>query len=67
MSILKVDIKIVPLFFQIFYSLLPKIEICFKYFFDKNPKKQSLCPLWIPLPISKGSTYEVTGMNVPTI
>ena len=30
----------VPLFFLIFYLLVPKIESCFKYFLDKNPKKQ---------------------------
>ena len=37
MSILKV-IYLVPLFFQIFYSLVPKIEICLKYFLNKNPQ-----------------------------
>ena len=31
-SILKVDMKTVPLFFQILYSLMPKIEICIKFF-----------------------------------
>ena len=28
-----------PLFFQIFYSLVRKVEICLKYFLDKNSKK----------------------------
>ena len=42
MSILKV-IYSVPLFFQISYLLLPNIEICLKYFLDKNSQKQ---PLW---------------------
>ena len=40
MSILKVDKTIVPLFFQISYSSVSKIEICIKLFLDKNPKKQ---------------------------
>ena len=30
-------------FFRISHSLLPKIEICLKYFLDKNFQKQ---PLW---------------------
>jgi hypothetical protein len=30
-------------FFYIFYSLVPKIEICLKYFLERNPQKQ---PLW---------------------
>ena len=30
-------------FFQIFYSLVPKIEICLKYFLDKKFQKQPLC------------------------
>ena len=39
MSILKVEYW-VPLFFQISYLLVPKIEICLKkYFLNKNPKK----------------------------
>ena len=38
MSILKVDITIVPLFFLIYYALVPKLEICLKYFLDKFPK-----------------------------
>jgi hypothetical protein len=33
----------VPLFFQIVYSLVPKIEFCLKYFLDKIFQKQSLC------------------------
>ena len=44
MSILKV-IYLAALFFQISYSLVPKIEICLKYFLDKNSQKQ---PLWKP-------------------
>ena len=44
MSISKVDILVVPLFFLISYLLLPKIEICLKYFLDKNAQKQPLCP-----------------------
>jgi hypothetical protein len=32
-----------PLFFQKFYSLVPKIEICLKYFLDKTSQKQPLC------------------------
>ena len=30
-------------FFQISYALVPKIEICLKYFLGKNLKKQPLC------------------------
>ena len=45
MSILKVDITIVSLFFVIYYAWVPKIEICLKYFLDKNSQKQ---PLWLP-------------------
>ena len=40
MSMLKVDMTIVPLFYLIYYSLVPKIETCLKYFLDKNPPKQ---------------------------
>ena len=43
MSILKVDITIVPLFFLMLYALVPKIEICVKYFLDKNSQKEPLC------------------------
>ena len=39
-SILIVDITIVPLCFLISYVFVSKIEICLKYFLDKNPKKQ---------------------------
>ena len=38
MSILKVHITIVPLFFLISYLWVPKIEICRKYFWTKVPK-----------------------------
>ena len=40
----KIDIAKVPLLFQILYSLVPKIEICLKYFLDIKSKKQLL---WI--------------------
>ena len=40
-SILKV-IYLMPLFFHISNLLVPKIEICLKYYLDKNPQKQSL-------------------------
>ena len=43
MSILKVYITRVPSLFLISYFLVPKIEICPKYFLDKIPLKQ---PLW---------------------
>ena len=36
----KIDIIKVPLFFQIVYLLVPKIEICLKHCLDKNAKKQ---------------------------
>ena len=39
----KIDMIKVTLFFQIFYSLVSKIDICLKYFSDKNSQKQ---PLW---------------------
>ena len=42
MSTFEIDITKLPLFSQIFYYLVPKIEICPKYFSDKNPKKQPL-------------------------
>ena len=35
--------KKVSLFLQIWYCLVPNIEICLKYFLDKNPKKQPQC------------------------
>ena len=31
-----------PLFFLTSYLLVPKIQICLKYFWDTNPQKQSL-------------------------
>ena len=40
MPILKVDIKILSLFFLISFSMVPNIEICLIYILDKNPKKQ---------------------------
>ena len=39
----KIDRMKVPLFFLILYSLVSKIEICLKYFLDKNFQKQPLC------------------------
>ena len=42
MLILKVD-YLVTLIFQMSYLLVPKIEICLKYFLDKNGQKQPLC------------------------
>ena len=42
MLILKVD-YLVPLIIQMSYLLVPKIEICLKYFLDKNGQKQPLC------------------------
>ena len=35
-STFKIDIAKVPLLFRISYCLVPKIEICIKYFSDKN-------------------------------
>jgi hypothetical protein len=43
MSTFKIGITEVPLFFQILYLLLPKIEISRRYFLAKNSPKQ---PLW---------------------
>ena len=42
-STFKIDIMKVPLFFQVFYSLVFKIEICLKCFLDKYFQKQPLC------------------------
>ena len=42
-STFKIDITKLPLLFRNSYSLVPKIEICIKYFSDKNLQKQ---PLW---------------------
>ena len=38
----------VPSFVLISYLLVPKIEICLKYFMDKNSKKQPLCTVGAP-------------------
>ena len=43
MSILKVGITIVPLFFLNSYSLVPKLVICLKYFLNKDDNTQTLC------------------------
>ena len=43
MLILKVD-YLVPLIIQMSYLLVPKIEICLKYFLDKSSQKQ---PCWV--------------------
>ena len=42
MLIIIFDITIWPLFYLIFYSLVPKLEICHKYFFRKNSKKVTI-------------------------
>ena len=39
----KIDSMKVPLFFLMFGLLVPKIEICLKYFLDKKFQKQPLC------------------------
>ena len=39
----KIYITKVSLLFQIFNLLVPKIEICLKYFSDKNSQKQPMC------------------------
>ena len=41
MPILKVDIKMLPLFFFISFSMVRNIEICLIYVLDKTPKKQT--------------------------
>ena len=53
MLILKVNIyrSSVVIFF---YSLVSKIEICLKYFLDKNPPKQ---PLWDRTGVIKGRKF----------
>jgi hypothetical protein len=38
MSILEVDTTIVPVFFLLFYSLVPQTEVCLKYFGTKIPQ-----------------------------
>ena len=38
MSTFKIDITKGPLFFLISYLLLPKIEVCIKYFLNKIPQ-----------------------------
>ena len=50
MSNLK-SIHLIPSFFQIFYSLGPKMEIFFKYFSDKDPQNHLL---WTRLQGSAG-------------
>ena len=37
-----------PLFFQNFYYLVPKIEICLKYFLDKNSQWSSQSQFPVP-------------------
>ena len=41
MLILKVD-YLVAICFQISYSLVPRIEICLKYFFGQKPPKTAI-------------------------
>ena len=43
LSILKVVITRVPLFFPILHSLVPTIEICLRWFMDKNCPKRPKC------------------------
>ena len=43
MSTFKIDITMRPLFSRISYLLVPKIEVCLKYFSDKNSPKQPQC------------------------
>ena len=47
MSILNIDYLV-----AIFYSLVPKIDICLKYFLDKNSQKQPLC-VWKNFRVTK--------------
>jgi hypothetical protein len=42
MFIFKVGAAMELLFFQIFYLMVPKIEICLKYFLEKNLKKAAI-------------------------
>ena len=42
-STFKIDITKVPLVFRISYSWVTKIEICIKYFSDKNFQKRPFC------------------------
>ena len=58
LSTLKFDIVIVPLFFLSSYLLVPKIEICLKYFLDKNAQKQPLCPCLLD---SYSTTWGING------
>ena len=56
MSTFEIDITKVPLFFQIFYLLVLKIEICLKYLLDNIPQnshsEQPCLPL-VPSGFSK--------------
>ena len=49
-STFEIEITNVPLFFLIFYLLVPTIESYLKYFLDENPQKQPLwcCPMMWP-------------------
>jgi len=42
------------IFFLISYSLVPKIEICLKYFLNKNSKKQ---PQWLRYYVEEKHTF----------
>ena len=46
--ILKVDMTNVPSFILILYSFVPEIEICPKYFLDKNCPKTAIVPYTMP-------------------
>ena len=44
-STFKIDTTIVPLFYQTFYLLVPKIEICLKYVLEKKSQKEPFAML----------------------
>ena len=62
-STFKIDISKVPLLFRISYSLVPKIEICIKYFSDKNSQNQ---PLWMPGRAAFPSRYQLLFQQAGT-
>ena len=52
MSILNIDYLVATYIFSFFNSLVPKIDICLKYFLDKNSQKQPLC-VWKNFRVTK--------------
>ena len=64
MSILKVDYS-GSIFFQISYSFVPKIEICVKYFLDKNSPKQPWCCLSIFFPGDLSQSQKISEIKPP--